>query len=135
MVRVAVPAATPVMLTGVVEPKLKVGRFTAPVGLDVTAAVSATLPVKPPAGVTVMAEVFPVVAPGARVTLVPARVKPGAGTVSTDVLLVIPSRLAVMFVLPGATAVARPPEPIIATPIFDDAQTAELVRFSVLLSL
>ena len=40
-VRVAVPAVAPVMLTGVVEPKLNVGRYSAPVGLDVIAAVSA----------------------------------------------------------------------------------------------
>jgi hypothetical protein len=40
------------------------------------AAVNATLPVKPPLGVTVIVEVFPVVAPGATVTGVPARAKP-----------------------------------------------------------
>ena len=71
MVSVAVAAAVPVMLTGVVEPKLKVGAEVAPPGLEVTAAVSATLPVKPAAGVTVTAEVFPVVAPAARVTAAP----------------------------------------------------------------
>ena len=58
-----------------VEPKLKVGRYCAPVGLEVMAAVSATLPVKPPLGVTVMAEVFAVVAPGATVTAVPVMEK------------------------------------------------------------
>jgi predicted component of type VI protein secretion system len=41
----------------------------------VTEAVSATLPVKPPAGVTVIVDVFPEVAPGARVTAVPLTVK------------------------------------------------------------
>jgi hypothetical protein len=75
MVRVAVPAGVPVMLAGLVEPKLKEGRYWAPAGLEVTEAVSATLPVKPPAGVTVMVDVFPVVAPGARVTAVPLTVK------------------------------------------------------------
>jgi hypothetical protein len=71
------------MLTGLVEPKLKVGRYWAPVGLEVTAAVSVTLPVKPPAGVTVIVEVFPVVAPGATVTAVPLIVKLGFTTVVT----------------------------------------------------
>ena len=68
MVRVAVPAAVPVILTGLVEPKLSVGGYCAPLGLEVTAAVSATLPVKPPAGVIVIVDVLPVVAPGATVT-------------------------------------------------------------------
>jgi hypothetical protein len=71
MVRVAVPAVVPVMLTGLVEPKLKLGGYWAPAGLDVMAAVNDTLPVKPPAGVTVMVEVFPVVAPGATEAAVP----------------------------------------------------------------
>lgn len=75
MVRVAVPALAPVMLAGLVVPKLKVGRFWAPSGLAVMRAVSATLPVKPPAGVTVTVDVFPVVAPGAKVTAVPVSVK------------------------------------------------------------
>jgi hypothetical protein len=75
MVSVAVPAVVPLMLTGVVEPKLNVGRYCAPVGLEVTAAESATLPVKPPAGVTVIVEVFAVVAPFATVTAVPLTVK------------------------------------------------------------
>ena len=83
MVRMAVPAAEPEMLIGVVEPKLKVGGFTAPAGPAVTAAVSAALPVKPPAGVTVMVEVFPVVAPPATVTAVPATVKLGLPAVVT----------------------------------------------------
>jgi hypothetical protein len=53
------------MLTGVVEPKLSVGMYSAPVGLVAIAAVSATLPVEPPAAVTVMVGVLAVVAPGA----------------------------------------------------------------------
>lgn len=76
-VRVAVPAVVPEMLTGVVEPKLKVGGYCAPVGLEVIEAVSVTLPVKPPAGVTVIVEVFPMVAPGETVTAVPLTVKLG----------------------------------------------------------
>ena len=68
IVSVAVPAAAPVILTGVVELKLKVGGCTAPDGLDARTAVSATLPVNPPAGVNVIVEVFPVVAPGATAT-------------------------------------------------------------------
>jgi hypothetical protein len=81
MVRVAVPAVVPVMLTGVVEAKLKVGRYTAPVGLEVMAAVSATLPVKPPLGVTVIVEVLLVDAPRATDTAVPLMVRPGTGAV------------------------------------------------------
>jgi hypothetical protein len=65
------------MLTGVVEPKLKVGGYTAPAGLEAMAAVSATLPVNPPAGVTVMAEVLPDVAPGVIETAVPVIAKVG----------------------------------------------------------
>ena len=75
--RVAVPAAVPEMLTGLVEPKLNVGGSCAPLGLEVTVAVSATLPVKPPDGVTVIVDVFPVVAPGSTVTGVAVIVKLG----------------------------------------------------------
>jgi len=75
MVRVAVPELVPVMLTGVVEPKLKVGGYCAPAGLEVMAAVSATLPVKPPKGVTEIVEVLPEVAPGATEAAVPLTVK------------------------------------------------------------
>jgi hypothetical protein len=67
------------MLTGVVEPKLKVGGYWAPVGVEVMAAVSVTLPVKPPLGDTEIVEVFPVVAPAFKVTAVPLTVKPGGG--------------------------------------------------------
>jgi hypothetical protein len=79
-VSVAVPAEVPVMLTGVVDPKLKVGRETAPAGLLAITAVRATLPVNPPLGVTVMVEVLPLVAPGVEIfTLVPEMAKPGGG--------------------------------------------------------
>jgi hypothetical protein len=93
MMSVAVPAVAPAILAGLVEPKLKVGGYWAPAGLEVTAAVSATLPVKPPAGVMVMADVFPVVAPFAIVTAVPLIVKLEVAAVVTvtevapDVLL------------------------------------------------
>ena len=53
MVRVAVPGVVNVMLTGLVAPKLRVGGYCAPAGLAVMAAVSATVPTKPLAGVTV----------------------------------------------------------------------------------
>jgi hypothetical protein len=75
MVRVAVPAAVVVMLTGLVEPKLKVGGYRAPVGLEVMVAVNATLPVKPPSGVIVTVDVLPVVAPRVKETAVPLSVK------------------------------------------------------------
>lgn len=76
MVRVAVPAAAPVMLAGVVEPKLKVG-WIPPDGPEVIVAVNATLPVNPPTGVKAIAAVFPDVAPAVTVTGVPVMVKPG----------------------------------------------------------
>ena len=75
IVSVAVPAAVLVMVTGLVDPKLKVGGYSVPAGLEVTTAVRATLPVKPPAGVTVIEDVFPEVAPFAIVTAVPLIVK------------------------------------------------------------
>jgi hypothetical protein len=76
-VRVSAPAALPVMLTGLVELKLKVGGATALPGLLARAAVRVTLPVKPPVGVTVIVDVLPVVAPGATLTAVPLTVKLG----------------------------------------------------------
>ena len=75
MVRVAVPEVVPLMLTGLVEPKLSLGVSTAPAGLVVMTAVSATLPLKPLAGVRVMVEAFPVVAPGVTITAVPLIVR------------------------------------------------------------
>ena len=79
-VSVAVPLAVPVMLTGVVDPKLKVGKETALAGLVASTAVRATLPVKPLLGVTVMFEVLPLVAPAVgMVTVVPVIAKPGGG--------------------------------------------------------
>ena len=80
IVSVAVPAPVPEMATGLVEPKLRVGRSCAPAGLEVTAAVSATLPVNPPAGLTVIVEVFPEVAPAFTVTAVPRMLIPGGIT-------------------------------------------------------
>jgi hypothetical protein len=78
-VRVAVAGLAPVITTGLVEPKLKVGKLTAPLGLDVIAALSVTEPVKPPIGETVMVEALPAVAPGATVTAVPLIVNVGGG--------------------------------------------------------
>jgi hypothetical protein len=83
IVRVAVPADVPAMATGLVEPKLNVGRCWAPDGLEVIEAVSATLPVNPPTGVTVIVELFPVVSPGATETAVPLIVKLGFTVVVT----------------------------------------------------
>ena len=81
----AVAAADPVILTGLVEPKLRVGKSCAPFGLDVTEAVRATGPVKPPVGVTVTIAVFPVVAPGLLiVTALPLTVKLGATVPTPD---------------------------------------------------
>ena len=77
MVSVAGPAAVPLMLTGLVEPKLRVGGYRKPAGAEVIAAVSTTLPVNPPVGVRVIVEVFPAVAPGATESAVPLIVKLG----------------------------------------------------------
>ena len=82
MVRVAVPAELPAIFSGLVAPKLNVGGYTAPVGLEVTTAVRTTTPAKPPDGVTVMVELFPVVAPGVTLTAEPLTAIPG-GTVTT----------------------------------------------------
>ena len=54
MVSMAVPALAVVMLTLPLVPKLNVGGLVAPGGLDAIAAVSTTLPVNPPDGVTVI---------------------------------------------------------------------------------
>lgn len=90
IVSVAVPAVVPVMLTGLVEPKLKVGGYWVPAGLEVRAAVSATLPVRPPTDVTVIVEVFPVVAPLETVRFAPVIVKPGAVVTVTGAEPVLP---------------------------------------------
>jgi hypothetical protein len=87
IVSVAAPAFALGILTGLVDPKLKVGGSCAPVGLDVIVAVNTTLPVKPPAGDTLMVEVFPEVAPGNKVTAVPATVKLGVGGVVTSIVI------------------------------------------------
>jgi hypothetical protein len=90
-VRVAVPAVVPVIETGLVVPKLRVGALTALAGELVIAAVRATLPVNPPLGVTVMVEVFPVVAPATTVTAVSESFRPG---VEVDVVTVTETELA-----------------------------------------
>ncbi len=71
------------MVTGVVEPKLNLGRFVAPAGLLVMAAVRATEPVKPPDGVILIMEVLPLVEPGDTVTVVPLKLKLGVAPVIT----------------------------------------------------
>ena len=88
MVSVAVFAEAPGMLTVEDEPKLKVGGSTAPAGLEVTVAVSATLPVKLPAGASVIVDVFAVVAPGVTVTAVLLIVKLGGTGVVTTIEVV-----------------------------------------------
>jgi hypothetical protein len=78
MVSVADAVPVPLIVTGLVVPKLAVGGYKAFAGLEVIAAVSVTLPVNPPEGVIVIAEVFPVVAPAAAVTAVPLTAYPEA---------------------------------------------------------
>jgi hypothetical protein len=88
IVSVAVPALALEITTGLVEPKLSVGRSFAPVGLAVICAVKATEPVNPPVGVTVIFDVFAEVAPGSSVTLAAERLKPEATLVETVTVLV-----------------------------------------------
>ena len=59
----------------------------------------------------------------------------GGCTVSVAGLLVMPLKLAVMFVLPAATAVAIPDLLTVATPGFDDDQAAIIVSICMLPSL
>jgi hypothetical protein len=77
MVRMAVPPLALRTLTGLVEPKLRVGRYAAPEGLEVREAVRVTFPVNPPEGVTAM--VLVPLLPWMRVRLAGEgeRVKPG----------------------------------------------------------
>jgi hypothetical protein len=75
IVRVAVPAALSPRMRGLVELKLKLGGAEALLGLVVRAAVRDIPPVKPSVGVTVIVEVFPVVAPATMLTGVPLIVK------------------------------------------------------------
>ena len=89
-VSVPVPAVVPVMLTGDVVPKLNVGRSEAAAGLVVRAAVNATLPVKPPLGVTVIVEMLPLVPPGALMVIAPPLVRAKeAGTAVTVTVTVV----------------------------------------------
>jgi hypothetical protein len=92
IVSVAEPPDAPVIMTGVVEPKLKDGKFCAPAGLRAMAAVSAMLPLKPPPGVKVIVEVFAAVAPGVTVTAVPLIAKLGL-TAAVTVTEVVPVAL------------------------------------------
>ena len=74
----------------------QVGRLLAPVGLLVSEQLMLTVPVKPPDGVTVMVDVLPLVAPGARLVMfVPVIAKFAAGLrvmgTLTTALVVVPS--------------------------------------------
>lgn len=75
MMSVTVPGVSGAIFTELAGLKLNVGRSWAPAGLEVIVAISVTLPVKSLTDVTVMVEVFPVVAPGLTDTGVPAIVK------------------------------------------------------------
>ena len=83
-VRVVVCAAVPLIVTE--TGRLQVAGSVAAAG--VTEQLRLTMPVNPPVGVRVMAEVFPVVAPRTTVIAAPLMVKPGEmGVVTmTDVV-------------------------------------------------
>jgi hypothetical protein len=70
-------AAVAPLIVSELELKLQVGGSMAPVGLEVTAQLRLTVavPVNVVGGVTVIVDVFPVVAPGATLTAVPVMVK------------------------------------------------------------
>jgi len=87
-VRVPLPLEAPVMSTGEVAPKLKVGWSTAPLGLDVTAAERVTLPVNPPLGVTVTVSVPLLPAGTVRLGRLAAS-KNEAGTAAVTVILTV----------------------------------------------
>ena len=80
-INIADTEPAPETVTVLPEPKLKVGRYCAPAGLVARAAVSVTLPVKPPLGAMMIAAVLPVIAPRATVTEVPVTVNDGLATV------------------------------------------------------
>ena len=89
-----VTAVVPV--TSTVDAIEQVGRLLAPVGLLVSEQLMLTVPVKPPDGVTVMVDVLPLVAPGARLVMfVPVTAKFAAGLrvmgTLTTALVVVPS--------------------------------------------
>ena len=96
IVSVAVPDAVPLMVMGLVAPKLKVGGSCAPLGPEVMAAVSATAPVKPLAGVTVTVETFPVVAPGEMVTAEAEILNVGGGSVIGWLTATVPEPVALV---------------------------------------
>jgi hypothetical protein len=93
------------MLTGEVAPKLSVGRLLAPAGLVVSAAVRATLPVKPPLGATVMVAVFPEVAPLATV-IAPLLVSAKFGGVTEAVMVAFTMVVCVMEPFTPVTVIA-----------------------------
>lgn len=111
IVKIAVAGAVPVMLAGLVEPKLSVGKSLAPAGLDVSVAVSATLPVKPPTGVKVMVEVFPEVAPAGKVGAVPLTLKLGG----IPRITLAPVKLLVTVVLPSRFRLIVKAKPFVAS--------------------
>ena len=85
---VRVPLAAPLaMVTGDVEPKLKVGGSTALAGLVARTAVRATLPVNPPLGVTVIVVVFPLLAPGELMVIAPLLVSANPGATNADTVM------------------------------------------------
>jgi len=77
IVSVADPAVAWATVAVLLDPKLTVGTFTAPAGLEETVAESATEPAKPPADAMVIVNELPVVAPAATVTAVPEMENPG----------------------------------------------------------
>jgi hypothetical protein len=91
MVSMAVTPDVPLTFTGVVVPKLTVGGYWAPAGLDVTFALRETLPVNPPCGVTVIVDMFPVVIPGELMVTFAAPTVKEAGTA---VIVTVPVALA-----------------------------------------
>ena len=140
-VSVAVTAVVPVTAGGVVTEQ--VGASVAPVGVPVTAHVSATAPVKPPLGVTVIVEVAGV--PGVtfvRATPLSAKLGTGAKPVTVTETLVpcemlpdVPLTLTVYVpaAVPDAVATVRVADTAAAPVIAGEAETEQVGgSFSVL---
>jgi hypothetical protein len=110
IVSVAVPPPALVTFTGLVAPKLTVGISCAPDGVDVTAAVSVTLPVNPPAPEIVIVSVALLPCVTGTVDAVGASTMLGATlTVSAIVVEAVKLPETPVIVIVAAPVVAVPP--------------------------
>jgi hypothetical protein len=106
-VSVAVTAVVPLIVTG---PTPHVGRSVAPVGELEIAQLIFTTPVNPPAGVTEIVDVFPVVAPGFTVIplLLASAIDGAAGAFTVTAICVLPVIVALVESVPVTVTVYAP---------------------------